>query len=96
MVAVFILTPAIASGLLPLGLQSNRGLDSAQGSFASLPNQGALPTSGEDNIMSDVTEIWRELEEEHCAWVSHQKKAMWRLISCGAISRRKQAGVGRK
>ncbi|KAI6698902.1 hypothetical protein NL676_019021 [Syzygium grande] len=59
-----------------------RGFDSAPCSLASLPIQGALPISVDDIIMSELTEIWRDLVEEHRAWMSHKMKAAWRLKRC--------------
>lgn len=60
-------------------LQPERGPDATPLVLGNLPPHGAVPTSGENLLISELVECCRELEEGHRAWAAHKKEAAWRL-----------------
>ncbi|XP_010256929.1 PREDICTED: transcription factor AS1-like [Nelumbo nucifera] len=60
-------------------LQPERGGDSTPLVLGNLQQHGAVPTGGDNLLISELAECCRELEEGHRAWAAHKKEASWRL-----------------
>ncbi|XP_039144446.1 transcription factor AS1 [Dioscorea cayenensis subsp. rotundata] len=70
---------AIPSAPPPSWLQAERGAENGLG-LSNVPNNmiPSVPT-GNGQMVSELVECCRELEQGHRAWVSHRKETAWRL-----------------